>query len=86
MDLTIFDNDERIILNGMTENTSLSKLTRERLLSQLAFAIDACADAELRDVLEGLVTKLENASDREWEEVRTHLPFEVFAEVAPGDI
>ena len=36
--------------------------------------------------LEGLVTKLENASGREWEEVRTHLLFEAFVEVAPEDI
>lgn len=88
MALTIdmFDNDERIILNGLAETTPISKLSKKLCLAQLSFSHEACADDDMSAVLDGLISKLEAISDEEWSKLRLSLPFEVWAEAEDFDI
>lgn len=87
MELTvdIFDNDERIILNGLAENIPVSSLTKKRCLAQLSFSREASTDEAMSAVLDELISKVENISDDGWAFMRLYIPFEVLATADEGE-
>lgn len=73
-----FNDDERIILNGICRNKIISSLTKRKVEDELLVAISMIDENEQMaiDLYEGAREKLKSMTDEEWDELKLCLPFE----------
>lgn len=71
----MFDNNEKIILNGMLENLLISNFSKRKCLELLSFSLAVCGDEDMSSALEQLIEKIEDVSDDEWLYLRLLMPF-----------
>lgn len=77
--IDIFDNEERILINGICKNEKLSRLTKNDVLNALRFSrqITDENDSMMIDLIESTYEKVGNMSEAEWEKVKMLTPFPV---------
>lgn len=77
----MFNNEERIVLNGICNNEKLD-FSKKSVLDSLLFSEQVVADEMMIDLIKGISEKISALSDEEWTEVRKQIPFSVALEVA----
>lgn len=79
IDVDVFDNDERIVVNKSCEGIPITDFTRGRFLANLAFSRSISSDDDdVLGLLDGLIAKVERITDEEWGRLRVKIPFEVY--------
>lgn len=81
IDIDVFDTDERIVVNKSCEGTPISEFTRERFMTNLTFARNISTEQDIIDLLDGLIAKVEDISESEWETIKNKIPFGVYYDV-----
>ena len=64
-----FDNDERMIINGLIESENVSKFTMGRMLKKIDLQISLIAGEmadEMKAIYKGLRTKISALTEDEW--------------------
>ena len=72
----MFNNEERIVLNGICNNEKLD-FSKKSVLDSLLFSEQVVADEMMIDLIKGISEKISALSDEEWTEVRKQIPFSV---------
>lgn len=72
----MFNNEERIVLNGICNNEKLD-FSKKSVLDSLLFSEQVIADEMMIDLIKGISEKISALSDEEWTEVRKQIPFSV---------
>lgn len=72
----MFNNEERIVLNGICNNEKLD-FSKKSVLDSLLFSEQVVADEMMIDLIKGVSEKISALSDDEWTEVRKQIPFPV---------
>ena len=73
----VFDNDERVFINHLTDGEDLRKYSRQNLLSMLNFQnsiLTEESDEDVRDLVSGTLSKVNLMTDEEWEIMKKQLP------------
>lgn len=78
IDIELFDNDERILINKGCENVPITNFTRTGFLSNLSFSQSISTDPDVIALLDRLIEKISRMSDDEWENMKAKIPFEVY--------
>lgn len=78
IDVDVFDNDERIIVNKACEGTPIADFTRTGFLANLAFARIISTEQDVLNLLDGLIAKTERISDDEWDGLKAKIPFATY--------
>lgn len=78
IDVDVFDNDERIIVNKACEGTPIADFTRTGFLTNLAFARSISMEQDVLNLLDGLIAKTERISDDEWDGLKAKIPFATY--------
>lgn len=78
IDVDVFDNDERIIVNKACEGTPIADFTRTGFLTNLAFARSISTEQDVLKLLDGLIAKTERISDDEWDGLKAKIPFATY--------
>lgn len=78
IDVDVFDNDERIIVNKACEGTPIADFTRTGFLTNLAFARSISTEQDVLNLLDGLIAKTERISDDEWDGLKAKIPFATY--------
>lgn len=81
IDIDVFDTDERIVVNKACEGTPISEFTRERFMTNLIFARKISTEQDIIDLLDGIITKVEDISESEWETIKNKIPFGIYYDV-----
>lgn len=77
MQIDMFNNEERVLLNSICKNEKLSALTREDVLKSLLFARQVAGDAMIADLVDSTSSKVQSMTDEEWNELKMIVPFPV---------
>lgn len=79
MQIDIFNNEERVLLNGICKNESLSSLTKEDVLNSLLFSRQIANedDTMITDLIDSTSFKVKNMTEDEWNELKMKVPFPV---------
>ena len=77
IDIDLFDTDERIFINSVASDVPLSELSRLSFTSILDFSLSITGDDMVRDMVEGLKSKVSRFTDEEWDGMKLKLPFAV---------
>lgn len=78
IDVDVFDNDERIIVNKACEGTPIADFTRTGFLTNLAFARSISTEQDVLNLLDRLIAKTERISDDEWDGLKAKIPFATY--------
>lgn len=78
IDVDVFDNDERIIVNKACEGTPIADFTRKGFLTNLTFARSISTEQDVLNLLDGLIAKTERISDDEWDGLKAKIPFATY--------
>lgn len=78
IDVDVFDNDERIIVNKACEGTPIAYFTRTGFLANLNFARSISTEQDVLNLLDGLIAKTERISDDEWDGLKAKIPFATY--------
>lgn len=78
IDVDVFVNDERIIVNKACEGTPIADFTRTGFLTNLAFARSISTEQDVLNLLDGLIAKTERISDDEWDGLKAKIPFATY--------
>lgn len=73
----IFDNDERVFINRLTNGEDLGKYSRQNLLSMLNFQnsiLTEDSDEEIKELVSGTLSKVNLMTDEEWAKIKKELP------------
>ena len=93
VDIDIFDNEERVLVNGICKNEKLSTLTRQKVLDSLTFSKQITNDSDMMilGLLDSTYTKVKAMTDDEWDALKVLTPFPVAVtpqddvEIVPAD-
>lgn len=93
VDADIFDNEERVLVNGICKNEKLSTLTRQKVLDSLTFSKQITNDSDMMilGLLDSTYAKVKAMTDEEWDALKVLTPFPVAVmpqddvEVVPAD-
>jgi len=77
IDINIFDNDERIIINESSVGMRLVDFTRESFIKSLSITLNITEDKMIIELTERLITKVMRLGDSEWVEIINKLPLPV---------
>lgn len=79
IELTIFNNEENVLINGICKNERLSTFTRENAVQALLFSRQIANedDTMITDLIDGTVAKLQAMKDAEWDELKMYVPLPV---------
>lgn len=80
IDIGVFDNDERIIVNKICEDVNVAAFTKARLLTSLSVSCNIVAEQDILDLLDGLIAKVERIADDEWDYLKMKIPFETYCD------
>lgn len=87
MGIDIFNNEEKILINGMCKGEKLSSLTREDVLASLSFSRQVATDGDtmITDLLDGTASKVSAMTDAQWEALKLIVPLPV-AQTAEDEV
>lgn len=79
MGIMVFNNEEKILINGISKGAKLSELKKDEAFNALMFArqITNDDDAMMCDLIDGTMEKVKDMSDAEWDEIKMLIPFDV---------
>lgn len=79
MGIENFNNEERILINGICKNENLNKLTKKNMEDYLKFSCQITdeSDTMLTGFIEGACSKFESMTEAEWEKLKMLVPFPV---------
>lgn len=72
-----FNNEERILLNNICKDESLTKLTKEDVKTSLMISREIVNDDLMVELIDDLLDTLENMPEQEWKQTKMLLPFPV---------
>lgn len=72
-----FNNEERILLNNICKDESLTKLTKEDVKTSLMISREIVNDDLIVELIDDLLDTLENMPEQEWKQTKMLLPFPV---------
>lgn len=78
VDIDVFDNDERIIVNKACEGVNVLSFSRDAFLAHLTFARNISTEQDILGLLDGLIAKVEHISDVEWDNIKSKVPFATY--------
>lgn len=78
IDISVFDNEERVLVNKICEGANVAELTKARLMTSLSVSRNIVAEQDILDFLDGLISKVERITDEEWDCLKMRLPFETY--------
>lgn len=81
----LFNNEERVLINGICKNEKLSGLTRTDVVNSLLFSRQICEDGMMADLIDGTIEKVNALTDSEWDELKMKTPFPV-AQTAEDEV
>ena len=79
--IDLFNNEERILLNSICTSERLSSLTKDVLLESLTFSRHITNDDDdgmSIDLLEGVIEKVANLSDDDFNTLKMSIPMATF--------
>ncbi len=91
VDIDVFNNEERVLINGICKDEKLSTITRQKVLDSLNFSKQISTDAMIMDLLDSTSSKMKVMTDEEWDALKVLTPFPVAVlpqddvEVVPSD-
>lgn len=87
MGVDIFNNEEKVLINGMCKGEKLSSFTREDVLASLTFSRQIVDDGDvmITGLLNGIAAKIIAMTDAEWEEMKMNVPFPI-AQTAEDEV
>jgi len=74
INIDIFNNDERILINKGSQGFTLKEFTRQRFLDNLKFALNITVDPMIANLVDELKTKVMLLSEDEWNALTLKLP------------
>lgn len=79
MGIENFNNEERILINGICKNENLNKLTKKNMEDYLKFSCQITdeSDTMLTGLIEGTCSKVESMTEEEWDKLKMLVPFPV---------
>ena len=79
MQLDVFNNEERVLLNSICKNEDLAGLAKNDVLQSLAFSRQIANedDSMVISLVDGLAEKITSLTEEEWDDVKMHVPFAV---------
>ena len=85
VDIDVFNNEERILVNGICKDEKLDSLSRQKVLDSLTFSkqITDDTDTMILDLLNSTYSKVNVLTDAEWDALKCLTPFPVA--VVPQD-
>lgn len=81
----LFNNEEKVLINGICKNEKLSALTKADVLNSLSFSRQICEDGMMADLIDGAIEKVNALTDHEWDELKFRTPFPV-AQTAEAEV
>lgn len=78
IDIDLFNNDERLVINKIAENTRFADLDRDMVISNVNFARNISTEQDIIELYDGLLSILSRISDDEWNSLKNKIPFEVY--------
>lgn len=81
VDVNCFNNEEKVLINGICKNEKLSELTRLDVEVSLLFSAQ-CTDERdtlMMNLVSGTLAKIQEMSDAEWDKLKMLVPFPVAA-------
>lgn len=87
MDIDIFNNEERVLINSISKGENLTALTRTDVLNSLTFSRQIAneGDTMITGLLDGAIAKMNAMSDEEWDKLKMSIPFPV-AQIAESEV
>lgn len=81
VDVNYFNNEEKVLINGICMNEKLSELTRNDAEVSLLFSAQITNedDTMMMNLINGTLSKVQKLSDAEWDELKMLTPFPVAA-------
>lgn len=79
---TVFNNEEKVLVNAVCNGKKLSELSKEDAVLALVFSrqITNDDDAMMLELIDGTMEKVKGMTDAEWDELKMLTPFDVVAE------
>ena len=77
MGIDIFNNEERILINSVCKGELLSDFMKEDVKRSLLFSRQISNDNMIKDLLDGLLAKVDAMTDAEWDDLKMLTPFPV---------
>lgn len=81
VDINYFNNEEKVLINGICKNENISSLKRNDVEVSLLFSASVTdeSDTMMMNLISGAVIKIQNMSDADWDEMKMFVPFHVVA-------
>ena len=86
MMVEIFNNEQKVLLNGICKGERLSAMTREVVMESLLFSKQIVEDDMMADLVDSTFSAVKALSDKEWDEVKMFIPFAVAVDPYEEDI
>lgn len=79
---TVFNNEEKVLVNAVCKGKKLSELSKEDAVLALVFSrqITNDDDAMMLELIDGTMEKVKGMTDAEWDELKMLTPFDVVAD------
>lgn len=79
MSIDFFNNEEKVLINGICKDEKLSALTKNDVLNSLTFSRQIAdeGDTMITGLLAGTIAKVKTLTDAEWDELKMRTPFPV---------
>jgi hypothetical protein len=79
INVDLFEDEERQYINKIAEGRDREKLSRQDILSAVAFAREVADDTDTNiiSLIDGVYSKVNALSDGEWDRLKLQLPFTV---------
>lgn len=79
INVDLFEDGERQYINRIAEGRDREKLSKQDILSAVAFAREVAddTDANIMSLIDGVYSKVNALSDEEWDRLKIQLPFPV---------
>jgi putative RNA methylase family UPF0020 len=78
IDIDLFNNDERIVINKIAENTRFQDLDIDMVISNINFARSISTEQDIIELYDGILSVLSRVSADEWNALKNKIPFEVY--------
>lgn len=86
MMVEVFNNEQKVLLNGICKGEKMSAMKREDVMESLLFSKQIVEDAMMADLVDSTFSAVKAMSDKEWDEVKMYAPFEVAVDPYEEDV
>lgn len=86
MNVDVFNNEQKVLLNGICKGEKLSTLKREEVLDSLLFSKQIVEDAMMADLIDSTFAAVKALSVEEWDAIKMLAPFDVAVDPYAEDV